>query len=363
MFTLKPDYECSKKRIDAFWNREILDRPIVQFKLYKPRDEQLELPLLRNAPGQKVYLDTEYQVDWQRIDLTNQLFLGDSLPVAYPNFSPAVMTAFYGCPLKFSENGTCWSEPLGGDIDYLEDLAFDWESPWLEKVRELTEAFLKVGKGRFITGISNWFMGGDCLAAILGSKRLGVALINDPVRIKKQLDIIEMNFERLYTEFYALINEAGQPATTWIPLVSDGKYYVIANDFSALVSTTMYREYFLNDVIRECQFLDHAIYHLDGPAALRHLDAILEVEDLDGVQFVPSPGNDGFEHWIQVYKRIQEAGKCVQVNCDLSEIIEISRYLKPEGLFLNVKNVTSEDEATALIHFLEKWPASTHHSD
>jgi hypothetical protein len=363
MYTLKPDYESSKKRIDAFWSREILDRPVVQFKLYKTKDEQLEQPLPGNAPGQNVYLDAEYQADLLRIDLTNQMFLGDSLPVAYPGFSPAIMTAFYGCPLKFSENGTCWSEPLGGDIDYPEDLVFDWESPWLAKIWELTDVLLSVGKGCFITGMSDWLMGADCLAAILGSERLGIALINDPIRTKKQLNTIEMNFEHLYMDFYKILNGAGQPATTWIPLVSDGKYYVLANDFSALVSNTMYREYFLNDVIRECQFLDHAIYHLDGPGALRHLDAILEVEDLDGVQFVPPPGDDRFERWVQVYKRIQEAGKCVQVNCDLSEVIEVSRHLKPEGLFLSVQNVTSEDEATALIHFLEKWPASTHHSD
>jgi hypothetical protein len=362
MLTLKPDYERSKKRIDAFWNREILDRPVVQFKLYKPKHEQKDLPLTGNAVGQNATCDAEYQAEWHLTDLNNQLFLADSLPVALPNLNPAVMAAFYGCQLKFSDNGTFWSEPLGGDIASFADLSFDWDSPRLKKIWELTEAFLGVGKGRFITGMSDWFTGADCLAAILGSKRLGVALIDDPPGIKKQLDIIETNFEQLYTKFHARLNEAGQPATTWIPLVSDGKYYVIANDFSALVSTTMFSEYFLNDVIRECRFLDHAMYHLDGPGALRHLDAILEVEDLDGVQFAPPSGDDGFARWIQVYKRIQEAGKCVQVNCDLSEVIEIPRYLKPEGLFLNVQNVTSEDEAMALINFLEHWPAFNHHA-
>jgi hypothetical protein len=362
MFNFKPDYESSKKRIDAFWNREILDRPVVQFMLYKPKDEQLELPTAWDAPGQKTYLDAEYQADWHLADLTNQIFLGDSLPVVYPSLSPAVMAAFYGGTLKFGKNDICWNEPLGGDIASLEDLTFDWESPWLGKIRELTEALLSVGKGRFITGMSNWFTGGDCLAAILGPENLGAALIDNPTRIKNQLEIIETNFEKLYLEFYTRLKEAGQPSTTWIPLISEDKYYVVANDFSTLVSTEMFREVFLDDVIRECQFLDHTMYHLDGPGALRHLDAILEVRNLDGVQFVPPPGDDGFERWMQVYRRIQEAGKCVQVNCDLSEVIEISRYLKPEGIFLNVQNVTNKDEAIALIRFLENWSTSTHHA-
>jgi hypothetical protein len=31
MFELKPDYERSKLRIEAFWEGELIDRPLVQF--------------------------------------------------------------------------------------------------------------------------------------------------------------------------------------------------------------------------------------------------------------------------------------------------------------------------------------------
>ena len=41
MFEYKPDYEQSKARIDAFWERELIDRPVVQFVLAKPPDERV----------------------------------------------------------------------------------------------------------------------------------------------------------------------------------------------------------------------------------------------------------------------------------------------------------------------------------
>ncbi len=362
MYSLKPDYEKSKRRIEAFWQRELLDRPVVQFKLFKPKNELKVSPIFGNAPTQFTDLDAEYLAERHLADLNTQLFLGDSLPVAYPDLGPEVMAAFYGCPYMNDENGIWRCKPLAGDIDLHADLSFNWQSPWLVTLHKLTKALLEIGNGRFITGIGNWVTGSDCLAAILGPMRLGATLIDHPNMVKKQLDIIGTNFERLYTEFYERLREAGQPATTWIPLVSGGKYYVIGNDFSALVSTRMFREFFLNDVIRESKFLDHSIYHLDGPDALKHLDAILEIDDLDGIQFVPPPGDNGFANWMQVYKRIQKAGKCLQLNCDISEVADISRNLEPEGLVLYVQNVSNKDEAEALIHFLEQWSVSPRHS-
>ena len=356
MFTLKPDYENSKKRIDAFWNRELLDRPVVQFQLYKSLEERVELPVSRHGSARDKWINAEYQAERNLRNLSNQLFLGDSMPVVCPNLGPDVMAAFYGCPLQFSEVGIIFIEPIMKDITDQKEIRFDWESHYLKSLVEITDSLLDAGKDKFITGMSNWHSGGDCVAALLGPVELAAALITNPERVKNLLEMVENDYQHLYKFFYNKLRHAGQPATTWVPLVSDDKFYVVSNDFSIMISADMYRDLFLDEITRECRFLDHSIYHLDGPGALRHLDAILEISELDGVQFVPSPGDASFRRWAQVYKRIQAAGKCIQVNCDLDEIQEIVACLKPEGLYLNVQGVTSEDEANDLIRVLEQWP-------
>jgi len=94
------------------------------------------------------------------------------------------------------------------------------------------------------------------------------------------------------------LKAAGQPITSWTPLVSDGRYYIPSNDFSIMVSKAMYDDVFLPGIRRECQFLDHSIYHLDGPGALRHLDSLLAIPELDALQWVFGAGNEGFSRWV-----------------------------------------------------------------
>jgi hypothetical protein len=357
--SLKPDYATVLQRFLAFWEREVIDRPLVQFSLPRPELAQQNNPGGQNARYQVAEDEDAVWLDRNRTNLSNQLFLGDSLPVVCPGFGPAVMPAMYGCPLHINQDGTCWNEPIDIGFDNLDGLVFDWDNTWLQRLHHLTTACLAAGAGHFITGTGNWFTGADCLAAILGSKQLAVALIQEPDWVRQALNRLRLNFECLFLEFQQELSSAGQPGTTWVPLLSNGRYYVITNDFSGMISAPLYQEIFLDEVIRECQFLDHSIYHLDGPEALRHLDTILEVQKLNGIHFVPSPGDASFSRWADTYKRIQNAGKCAIVNCELNEVQTIPHVLKSEGLLLRVSNVTSLEEAEELIKFMGDWPSST----
>jgi hypothetical protein len=111
----------------------------------------------------------------------------------------------------------------------------------------------------------------------------------------------------------------------------------------------------LPGIVRECQFLDRSIYHLDGPAALRHLDSILSIPELDALQFVPGAGHKGFHKWVEVYQKAQAADKGIQVFCTIDELHQVLEALDPHGLFLSVSGVVSRDAAEALLRVLEKW--------
>jgi len=355
-FDFKPDYEISKQRFDAFWIHELVDRPLVQFRLYKPKPQRIRLPGRKRFYTKETWADADFQAKRHFVDLSNQLFLGDSLPVVCPSLGLASLPTFYGCSLYINRDGTSWNGTLNVNFNNLDWLSFDWESPWLSRTRKLVKACLHIGADHFITGMSNWLVGADCLASIIGYQKFAAALIQEPDWVRQALDRLWLDFKRLYLEFHAELNLAGQPGTTWVPLLSNGKYYIITNDFSASISASMYRKFFLEEVIRECQFLDHSIYHLDGPDALRHLNTILEVENLDGIHFIPPPTDATFNRWADVYKRIQEAGKCLIVNCDMAEVDAISHNLKPEGLLLDVGNVTSIEDANDLLKLMGRWP-------
>jgi hypothetical protein len=84
MFSLKPDYERTRLRMQAFWELEVLDRPLVCFRLPKPAEQQGPLPISRHTSSAERWLNAQYQAEFALADLSNQEFLGDSLPIAWP---------------------------------------------------------------------------------------------------------------------------------------------------------------------------------------------------------------------------------------------------------------------------------------
>ena len=119
----------------------------------------------------------------------------------------------------------------------------------------------------------------------------------------------------------------------------------------------MFEEVFLPGIVNECRFLDRSIYHLDGPAALRHLDSLLAIPELHAIQWVPGAGREDFARWIPVYQKVQAAGKAVQVLCKFSEIDTIIATLDPHGVFLSINEVPSHEAAEDMLKKLEKWAA------
>ncbi len=359
MFEFKPDYEESKQRINAFWDRELIDRPVVQFLLPKPPEQWVPLPTSDHATSASRWLDAEYQAELTLATFSNLEFLGDTLPVAFPNLGPELFSAFYGCPIHFGDFGTSWTDPILEDWADASDLEFDEDDFYLRRLHEITDALLEVGDGKFITGMTDWHPGGDAIAAFRDPANLAMDMILHLDEVEALLVRLEADYFRIYDVFYEKLRAAGQPISTWTTLVCDCKYYVPSNDFSIMISTEMFEDVFLPGIIRECQFLDRSIYHLDGPGALRHLDALLAIEELDALQWVFGAGNEGFHRWVDVYRRTQAAGKGIQVMCTFDEVRQVMDTLDPRGLFLSVSEVPSRKAAEAMLADLGKWSAGS----
>jgi hypothetical protein len=361
MFDFKPDYEQTKRRMDAFWQRELIDRPVVQFYLGKPLEERVPVPQSTHATPAERWQDADFQAELALANLSNREFLGDSLPVAYPNLGPEIFSALYGCPIGFGDFGTSWTEPILHDWAQAEQLRLDWDSPLLKQLIVMTDRLLEVGKGKFIVGMTDWHPGGDAIAAFRDPENLARDMVDHAADVKALLGRIEGDYFRIYDLFYDKLRLAGQPITSWTTLAHDGRYYIPSNDFSIMVSKRMFDDVFLPGIVNECRFLDRAIYHLDGPGALRHLDSLLAIPELHAVQWVFGAGNEGFGRWIPVYKKIQAAGKGIQVNCTYDELDQIIETLNPHGVYLTMGGVPSREAAEDLLKKLERWAARHAH--
>lgn len=131
------------------------------------------------------------------------------------------------------------------------------------------------------------------------------------------------------------------------------RWYPVSCDFSCMISKDMYEELIVDEIEKETEYLDGSIYHLDGPGALKHLDRILKMPSLGGVQWVYGAGQPTASHWIPVIKKIQTAGKCVHIEVEPQELEIMLKEVEPEGVMYHI-TAKSEYEAKELMKLAEK---------
>lgn len=131
-------------------------------------------------------------------------------------------------------------------------------------------------------------------------------------------------------------------------------WYVVSNDFSCMLSGEHFDEFVAHGIQMELDFLEASMYHLDGPNATRHVDKLLQYPNLNGIQCVYGAGKPSAKHWISLLQKIQNAGKLVQVNCEMDDVLSLCRALRPEGVHLIVHGCPDVDTGKKLLRVAEE---------
>lgn len=348
----KPDAEQALARMEAWWEGEILDRPTIQ--VTAPRPDPKPLPVKHHATLREHWLDTEYVVECAAIQIANTYWGGEILPFFWPNLGPDVQAACMGAELEFGED-TSWSKPILTDLDHLPALEIDPDNIYTRTLLAMTQLSLEMGKGRFLTGHTDLHPDADLLAALRGPEQLCIDLALEPGKVRNLVQRVRSSFFTLYNLQRDLMLSAGQTVTTsWLPLFSEGSYYIPSNDFSCMISNRDFREFFLPQIIEQTEWLDRSIYHLDGPDALRHLDCLLEIPSLEAIQYVWGAGKGKATDWIPTFERIQEAGKNLWIPIESDELETMMETLRPQGVMLSIQ-ASCVEEVETLIERVSHW--------
>ena len=353
-FKLKQNYEESRQRYIAFWNSEIVDHPPISIVL--PVEKPAQLLHKDYKSHQEKWLDIDFRAEAAATEISNYEYLADALPIAWPNMGPEIFSAWCGCGYEFGET-TTWSEPCITDWDKDgEHSAFNPEHPLFKATVNFTNRLLDYAEGNFIVGLTDFHPGGDHLAALRDPAQFAIDLLENPQAVKDKLTESQKEFFQVYDIFYNMLRQKGMPITSWTNLIHDGRYYIPSNDFSCMVSKKMFNEFFLPGLIEECKFYERSIYHLDGPGALRHLDVLLEIPELNAIQWVCGAGNEGYARWVSVYQKIQKARKGIQLDVTLAELPLVFETLRPEGIwFSHIAGIEDRETADKVISRIKAW--------
>ena len=80
---------------------------------------------------------------------------------------------------------------------------------------------------------------------------------------------------------------------------------------------------------------------------------LLGIDSLDGIQLVPGAVSKPMSEWIDVCNKILNSVKCLQIECEPTEVEFLLCKLKREGLLLSTF-CTSKKEAQNVLKIVER---------
>jgi 5-methyltetrahydrofolate--homocysteine methyltransferase len=305
----------ARRNYRSWWAGE-LKRPLISFTLYgyEPGRPEPKLPGKSYASYYDPSVPVEEIVDRWDYDLSGQQFLADGFPSIWPNFGPGVIASFLGCALRNGENAnTVWfkneSEMEIADVH----LKIDPDAFWFRRLRDLVKAASDRWQG--LVQVSMTDLGGnlDILSSFRPGENLLLDLYDNPDEVKR----VTWEAHKAWWYYFDELNKAMHPPnpgySAWTPIFSEEPYYILQCDFAYMIGPEMFDEFVKPEIAASCRRLKNSFYHLDGVGQLPHLDSLLSIPELKGIQWVPGDGKPDVSEWPDVYRRIRKAGKLIHL--------------------------------------------------
>lgn len=344
---LCPEFPTIARRFEAWWAHECLDRPILiaaaNTDPSRPINRRLDL---LETPDEWLAAKKKDMLQLHRV--------GDALPHIRVDFGPVLLGGMLGGKIEFGAD-TTWTHAFIKD-DWSN--APPWElrddNPLFQLLRRLTDMVSKDAAGKYLVCMPDLGGSADVLLNLRGSQQLCMDAIEQPDRVKENIDAIYPAWRRAFMELYRITQSSNAGLIHWLQLWSNRPYMIPACDFNFMIGPNEFRDLCLPDIARQAATVGRAVFHLDGPGAARHIDALLEVPDIQAIQFTPGEGTPSALPWIEMFRKIQGKGRSVLVMSPAKEICALCDALRPEGLAIMITESIAPGAADELFEEFER---------
>ncbi len=360
----KEDWEQAKQRFEALWQGEMLDRCCISVTAPRHGSEDFfarynqEIHDGKRWPVEHAFMHDPYDLDGLRRDseavMEHTFYGGESYPRVWLMYGPAGHTAYFGAKPTVQPT-TVWYDPIISDIND-HGLIYDESNPILQAQLAAADYFTVHGKGKYLAALPDNTGSMDVLGALRDGEEMLMDMITDPEGVEAARDAVIDGWRRSTDLLYEHLRELndGGSAVGWLSMWAPGNFHHLQADLSVNVSNPMFKRFFLPELQVCAKHLDHALYHLDGYAQLRHLEDLLSIPEIGVIQWTNVVGQPGRHNFIDVFKKMQAAGKTVLINELLPQDVEpLLDALGSEKVFF-VVSASSQEEAEALLRMAEK---------
>ncbi len=381
----KVNMEAAKEKFRNYWAHKNTGRPLMCVIARRPEVERysdgtpVEGGYLDQICQGKYYnmpeelkwkdMDDKYQdpqriVDRYRYFCQTHAFLGESFPNLNIDFGPGSLASYLGSEIGFKED-TVWFNKCLDSWDGVPKLTFDPENKWFKKHLQLAKDCQALAGDDFYVDMPDLMENIDVLASLRGAQDILFDLLDEPEMIGERIQEVTDIYYEYYDRFYDVIkDEEGGNAYTVFQIWGPGRTVKLQCDFSAMMSPEDFRKYIQPSLRSQSENVDHVLYHLDGPAAIKHMDALMEIEGIDALQWTSGDaGPDGtLPDWDVIYDKAIAAGKSIWVKVYSGEfedwIRNVDRIVNKYGshsLFLLFPEMSMEQAAYLLDYADRNW--------
>jgi hypothetical protein len=343
------DWPMLEQDWNAWWAGE-LERPIIVLETYERREgvdwRTFDAFLSQFPEGTPI----ERLLDHSQLRLDATHYYADAYPRWDCNFGAGSVAAFLGASWTHRHDvRTTWfhsppSESLGEIV-----IRPDPANAFWQRALATTKGALERWGQHGTVGYAD--LGGnlDILASLRGTQALLYDLVDAPDEVERLCRLITDAWLYYYEELDALIAPRSRGSSAWAPVWSPARTYMLQSDFSYMIGPAAFERFVRPDLERCCAAVDYPFYHMDGKGELRHLESLVAIEKLRGIQWQPGDGMPLADGWPEVLHRIRAGGKLCQIYVDRAGAFRVAREHGGKGFVFSIVEYLTDDEASEFL--------------
>lgn len=353
MLRLQQRIERINHKMDAFWERELIDRPIMCVTADKTDFiNRRNFSYLQNVETNQDFNNILIEL---AATTENTYYAGESIPFYSITFGPDQFAAFFGAELVYDKKiNTSWVKEKLLDIYACGDNVNISQNKTYNAYINFTKLFTEFSDDKYMQSMIDLHGNMDCLSALVGPMEACLNMIDFPQKVLKALKYITTGYKQVMADIFDAMDVKRRGSIGWSPLYCSKKSAVLQCDLLCMLRQEDAKKFVFPFLLEEASLLDNSVFHLDGKEALIHLDNILAIDEIDVIQWVPGAGQPRSYEWLQLLQKIQSKGKGLWIyDWDIQHIKAFYKQLKPQGLAFSL-HVNSCDEADEIIEWVSR---------
>ncbi len=347
--TLIPEWK--ERRLRNWWEGGQQSTPCIAASVL---EDEAKLPEAIDLD--QFWTDVDFVIDRKMAEIEQTEYYGCAVPVHYVDQGSSAMAGVLGCPVEYIDMETVWAHPRGETLDVAFETSLDKEQSVYARIREITGRSAALAKDHhFVAAFALEGMT-DLLAAMYPIENFLMDTLDRPDDMLRAIGHLNKLWLKAWADIQGLLQTSGNPGGIgWAGVWAPGSTFPLQEDVAYNLSPSQFRQFCLPALRERVAAMDCPFFHLDGVGMLPHLPALLEIDDLPVIQWVPGAGKWEVTQWYDVIHRIIGAGKSIQLFVDAEEVAPLVDEVGPDRLFLIIQNATHKN----MPELLKEFPQST----